>query len=326
MAGEASNTQGSSMKERAAMFEIGEKTGIGAWLRRKNGAALAPKAARTTLAGIALVLVLLPASVLAQGEPDLRAELRERAVTAGLAEADQARMEQRLVRIQTANLPVRPVLDRYLQGLAKAVPFSRIESVVDLLEARLRDAARRVDDVFPLARTGPDSPARLALIDDGAYAIGAGVPPAGVAAALRLAAKEQDGPAAAAAPVLAIGCLAASGMAPDRSAEFVREAWERGFRGMELERLGRDVAGLGHPGQGPPSAAIDQLRGMMREGADRDRILHHLDALRGLEGYRGPGVGPGQDPGQMRGPGGPPHDPGRVGPGNPPSPPPRGRR
>jgi len=249
----------------------------------------------------------------------LRAELRERAAAAGLAKADRVRMEQHVERIQAANLPVRPVLDRYLQGLAKAVPFSRIESVVDQLETRLRDSADRVDEVFPLVRARRDPQVRLTLIDDGAYAIGAGVPPTGVAAMLRLAEKEQDGPVAAVAPVLAVGCLASSGMAPDWSLDFVREAWECGFRATELERLGRGLAESGRSGQGPPPAAIDRLRGMMREGADRERILRHLDTMRGPDGYRGPGMGPGQDPGQMHGPGGPPRDPGHMGSGGHPS-------
>ncbi len=301
------------------MLETGGKSAIGPGFHRRDAVAVSPVASLTVRPCVVLVLLMLAVSAFAQGQPDLRAELRERAAAAGLAEADRVRMEQHVERIQAADLPVRPVLDRYIQGLAKAVPFSRIESVVDQLETRLRDAADRVDEVFPLARARRDPQVRLALIDDGAYAIGAGVPPTGVAAMLRLAEKEQDGPAAAAAPVLAVGCLAAGGMAPDRSVDFVREAWECGFRGMELERLGRDLAESGRSGQGPPPAALDRIRGMMREGMDRERILRHLDTMRGPDGYRGPGMGPGQDPGQMHGPGGPPRDPGHMGSGGPPS-------
>ncbi|MFH1833835.1 MAG: hypothetical protein ABH877_02325 [bacterium] len=299
--------------ERTAMFGTGGNPAIGPGPGRKHAETKPSRVLLAIRLGIALILVMVPMSSVAQGLPDLRAELRERAAEVGLAEADQVRMEQRLVRIEAADLPVRPVLDRYLQGLAKAVPFARIESVVDQLETRLRDAAASIDEVFPPARTGPDPQQRLALIDDGAYALGAGVPPSGVTLALRLAENEQTGPVAAAAPVLVVGCLTASGMAPDQSVDLVREAWGRGFRGMELERLGRDLAGLGRPGQGPPPAAIDRLHEMMREGADRERILRHLDTMHGPDGYRGPGIGPGQDPGQMPGPGGPPHDPGHLG-------------
>jgi hypothetical protein len=100
--------------------------------------------------------------------------------------------------------------------------------------------------------------------------------------------------------------------------ELVATAWQHGLRGADLERLGREVGSLGDGRRGPPDAIIESLIAEMRRlgepGAD-DTIFRHLDAMRGRHGYYPPGAQPGDDPGHMRGPGGPPDDPGTQHPG-----------
>jgi hypothetical protein len=140
-----------------------------------------------------------------------------------------------------ARLPVGPVLSRYMQGLAKGIPFARIETAVDGLQAWLVDSARRIDAALPAAAGREEERARLTAIDHGAYALSVGVPEAALDRSIQLAAKETHPVEAAQAPVLALGVLVASGANPEKSWEVVSAAWRNGYqRGSErLARPGR---------------------------------------------------------------------------------------
>jgi hypothetical protein len=295
---------------------------------------------RATGIGMLFGALVLSGSAPAAAPPDLRGELARRAAQVGLTAEETAGIFKRADRIDALGLPVRPIFDRYLEGLAKGVPLIRIEAVVDQLETRLKDAAERVDAVFPrgrttpdrttLNRTTPDREGRLALIDHGAYALGVGVSANGIEQAMRLAAEAHQGPDAGVAPVLATGCLVAGGLKFDVSLDLVRTAWTHGYRGPELEKLGRDLGSLGREGEGPPPAVLDKVLGLIRSGADREMVFRNLDMMRGPgpsgPGYHPPGMGPGEDPSQMHGPGGPPENPGHMGPDgrHHPPPPPHG--
>jgi hypothetical protein len=279
--------------------------------------------------GTLLASLVLVGPALAGGGPDLRDEVVRRAAQKGLKPEQTASILQRADRIQSAELPVRAVLDRYLEGLSKNVPLPLIEEVVDELEVRLHTSADQVDQVFSADRRASDREARLALIDHGAFALAVGVPPDGLGQALRLAASEpQEQLQEAAAPVLAVGCLVAGGLRTEASMDVVRTAWTHGYRGSDLEKLGRDLGGLGSKGQGPPPEVVQRVLGLIRADGDREKLFKDLDQLRGDgppgPGFHPPGTRPGEDPSHMRGPGGPPQDPGRQGPHgeNPPPPPP----
>ena len=122
---------------------------------------------------------------------------------------------------------------------------------------------------------------------------------------------------AAQAPVLALGVLVASGATPEKSWEVVNAAWRNGYRGEDLERLGKALGRLSRDGQGPPAEAMEQVMAQIRDNAGRDRVFDGLDALYGEGDGRstgaGPGVGKGQDPARDR----PGSDQGR---GDPPGP------
>jgi hypothetical protein len=269
------------------------------------------------LALLASLLLLAPAW--AQTEPDLRAEIARRAAERGLTPQQTQAILDHADRVEAADLPVRAVLDRYLEGLARGAPLPRIEAVVDQLETRLRESARHVDLVFPPVQVPATRATRLALIDHCAYALSVRVPPAEIEQAMHLAADGNQGPAEGKAPVLAMGCLVAGGLDPNASLDLVHTAWTNGYRGRDLERLGRELGGLGQTGQGPPPEILRLVRDSIRSGDDRENLLRRLEALRGPDapgpGQHMPGSRPGEDPSDMRGPGGPPQDPGHQGPG-----------
>lgn len=201
-----------------------------------------------------------------------------------------------------ARLPVGPVLSRYLQGLAKGIPFARIETVVDGLQTWLVDSARRIDATLPAPADPVGERARLTAIDHGAYALSVGVPEAALDRSIRLAAKETRPVEAAQAPVLALGVLVASGATPEKSWEVVNAAWRNGYRGEDLERLGKSLGRLSRDGQGPPAEVMDQVLAQIGGNTGRDRVFEGLDALCGEGGGRGanPGAGKGQDPARDR--------------------------
>ncbi len=213
---------------------------------------------------------------------------------------------RRAERLAGLRLPVEPVLSRYRQGFAKGIPFARIETVVDGLEARLMEAARYLDETLSAPADHEGQRARLTAIDHGAYALGVGVPGGTVERAIRLAVHERRPVDAAQAPVLALGVMAASGVRPEKCWEVVDAAWRNGYRGEDLERLGRAIGRLSRNGQGAPPEVIDQVLAEIVGHAGRDRLFEGLDALCGEGSGRegAPGMGTGQDPARDRpGPG-----------------------
>jgi len=274
-----------------------------------------------------LAAAVMVGGVAAQEAPDLRGELIRRAAEKGLTREQTEAILTRADRLASNGLPVRPVLDRYLQGLAKGVELPRIEAVVDQLETTLRNSAGCVDQVFPPAPRQPGSAERLTLIEHGAYALAAGVPTDDLTATMRLGEQGNGGPSASVAPVLAMGCLVGGGAEAAASLQLVQTAWVHGYRGADLEKLGRDLGALGRDGHGPSPELMQRVMGMIRDGAEHERLFRDLDHLRGPErpgpGAHPPGMMPGEDPTHM-GPGGPPQDPGHTGPGGHHPPPPHG--
>jgi len=271
-----------------------------------------------------LVSLFLCTAADAAVRPEVRAELVRRAGESGLSAPQTEAILQRADRIDAAGLPVQVVIDRYLEGMARGVPLPRIEAVVDRLEDRLRESARRVDVVFPADPSAPAREMRRSLIDHCAFALSVGVPSDGLEEAMQLASRGKHGLGEGRAPVLAMGCLVAGGLEPAASLDLVRTAWAHGYRGSDLEQLGRELGSLGGAGQGPPPEVVRHVLDSIRSGADRERLFHHLEALCGGgspgRGPHPPGTRPGEDPSEMHGPGGPPQDPGHMGPGGRPHP------
>jgi hypothetical protein len=140
-------------------------------------------------------------------------------------------------------------------------------------------------------------------MDHAAYALGVGVPGEALDRSLRLAAAEARPLEAAQAPALAMGVLVASGVETARSWEVVRSAWESGYRGEDLERLGKALGRLSRDGQGPPADVIDQVLAQIGRREGRDRVFDGLDALVGDDGegrHEGVGLGRGRDPARDR--------------------------
>lgn len=248
---------------------------------------------------------------------ELLAALLERAHDAALPSEQAVAILRRVVRIAEAKLPAEPVADKMLQGLTKGVSFDRIVAVVETVEARLVQAALEVDAAFPSARLGDAQvlEARRAAIDHGAFALSAGVSSPALAQSLALVAPEANGLTEADSPLLALGCLAAGGLAVDRSLEVVELAWAQGYHGHDLERLGWNLGGLTRDGEPPSEESLDRVIAWLRAGTSPDVLFHDLDAMHRALGHEPPGMAPGSDPTHMHGPGGPPHDPGHMGPG-----------
>jgi hypothetical protein len=242
--------------------------------------------------------------------PDLLAEVLTRSAEEALPDSDLLLIVDHATRLARRDLPPGPVVSRYLQGLSKGVPFPRIQAVTGELDARLVTAARRVDASLPAPTDAALRRARLAAIDNGAYALSVGVPETAFDHSLGLAAGEQRPLEAVQSPLLTLGVLVSSGVAPGKSMEVVDMAWKRGYRGESLERLGKAVGRLSRD-EGSSSKVVGRILAMI-DDSSQERVFQGLDELIGrTEGGRGnTTIGPGEDPGNRRIPGDRPSDPG----------------
>lgn len=211
-------------------------------------------------------------------------------------------------------LPVDPVLDRYLQGMAKGVPFDRICSVADRLEERLAESARIMEERLTGFRDRGTRRERLDMIDQGAYALGAGLPEDHLGRAAGLMSGSGETLRAARAPVLAIGCLASGGIDPDRSFEVIETAWSHGYRGGDLERIGRDLGAFAHTNSDAADGAVSEMLSRIRSREEMGQLAGFLDRLRNESGQGAAGMGEMGETGHMHGPGGSPEDPGTQSP------------
>jgi len=265
---------------------------------------LAPGAGpRTAAASLhpALVDAGLEAETLASLTPEAAQVLRARASDSGVPGETIDAWVSGLNRLSEEDLPVAPVLSRYLQGLSKGIPASRIDAAVSDLESRLRQAAARIDAVYPRPEDPADKEARLIAIDHGAYALGVGITEGDLTHSIRLV-NEVDLPLTSVeAPVLTLGILASAGLSPAQSLEVVDAAWTHGYRGETLERLGKSLGTLGNDGHAPSGEIVQQVLKMIGADTSQEAVFRGLDELMGRDGYRLSSASPGEDPTIRRG-------------------------
>jgi len=181
------------------------------------------------------------------------------AVLASAAAAQDPRLEARLdptTRREVAavieqargrGLPVEPLVDKALEGVAKRAPGPRIVGAVARLSERL-DAAREA--------LGPN--ATPAEVQAGAEALAAGVP----ASALRELRAAAPG-ASLAVPLGVLTQLVSRGVSIDRAAATVLDLLRRGARPPQLIALGEAVQQDIAQGMAPATALDVRLRGIL---------------------------------------------------------------
>jgi hypothetical protein len=227
----------------------------------------------TTLAlSVLLALAALPA---AAQQPDGRLER----IRSSLPAPAVAQIEAQLARAREAGLPVAPLLDKAVEGIAKRVPGDRIAGAVTQLSAELERANGLLRDGVPPAA------ADVSAVAD---ALRRGVPEP----AVRRVAQRAGPGEPVALSIHTVGDLIDQGVTSDEALA-VLEAWRgRGGQVAELRELPAAVERLIRQGVMPSQAAA-AVAGAMRAGGP-------------------PGLGGQPPPGQMQGgpPGGPPIPPG----------------
>lgn len=237
--------------------------------------------------GAMLALLAVAHPVQAQGEPDPRLERIRTTLPAGALE----RVEASLAEARRQGLPVEPLLDKAVEGIAKNIAGERIAGAVGVLAGELSRARTLLRDGVPPV------PADVAAVAD---ALRRGVPEGSVR---RLSERAGDGEPVALA-VHTLGDLMDRGV-PAGQALTVIEAWrERGARADELRELPAAVERLMRQGVLPEQAAA-AVAGAMRQGGPP-----------GLVGNPGmgrpggppipPGAGPPSERGEPKGTGKPP--------------------
>lgn len=232
---------------------------------------------------MALAIAVVPVSA-QEPSPEAARDVdpRMERIRVELPQGALERIEARIAAARAEGLPVEPLMDKAVEGLAKRVPGPRIASAVDQLAGELGRARTLLADGVP------PGPTDVAAVAD---AMRRGVPEMAIQRVARDAGPEEP----VAMTVHTLGDLMDRGV-PVEQALAVMEAWRsRGARRDELREL---------PG------AIDRL---MRQGILAGQAAAAVaNAMRG--GAGGDGRGGDQRPG-MRG-GGPPIPPGAGPPGS----------
>ena len=169
------------------------------------------------------------------------------------------------------------MVDRILQGIAKGVMFSRIETVADGVERNLLEAANAVDEIY--VRSEPDTllEERRALVNHSVYALNAGATPVDLGQALLFASDAGAPMEDAGAIAIAMGCLLSAGLEPAQSLEFVETAWQHDYRGPVMIELGKAVAMFGQPESPPPEQLVQGLLHQIRRQAEAGDIFQDLE-------------------------------------------------
>jgi hypothetical protein len=288
-----------------------------------------PNAATTADSGGDVRRMLERARTAGVPGPDLD-DLMLRGREAGLTDAQLGRFVTTLAGLAEDGLPLKPMLDRMRQGLVKKAPPERIDFAVTKLDRRLRESGRLVDEAFPgvpvvtAATPAPDRQrpaieARRRLIDQAAFALDQGVPPAALRTSITEfteGATPADRLVSARAPMLALTSLTIEGMAPEAGLAMVRDFHAAGARGPAMEDLGFGVAQAVKHGA-DPNAIHAEIRDAISRGIPPGQILKGIrDRARrdGPPGGHPPGHGLDRpDRGGHGGPPPPPDDPGRRG-------------
>jgi hypothetical protein len=201
-----------------------------------------------------------------------------RAHEAGWSLNEVSLMLDRIHRLAQGRLPINPVLERYLEGIAKGAPHQRIVVVADSLEGDLGRAARMVEETYE-HHCATHTVQRTQLIADVAYVLGLGASPDVLLQSLSLA-KDTDQPLVEArAPVKATGFLVSGSISLKRSFQVVETAWEHGHRGMSLQALAQMIAILGMQGDAASSNIIDEILTHIRQGATEDEIFERIERI-----------------------------------------------
>jgi len=229
-------------------------------------------------------LGFLAERALEQGaDPELLPALVTAAGAAGLPASDLSLVLNQTISIAARDLPTRPVLSRYLQGLARGIAFPRVRAAADQVETRLESAARFLNQEYPEAGTW-DPVDRDAILDHLAYALGVGVEPGFLTRSVDLVRNARPTRDDAGeveeirAPVMALSFLVSAGVENPRSYELVSMAWGQGYRGADLERLGETVVRLGQNGHA--GEVVDQVMLLLDRDLAPDDVFHNLENMK----------------------------------------------
>lgn len=227
------------------------------------------------------LLGALRAPVLA-AQQEIGALLAARGAPAGLVEG----VRTLVAAAQQEGLPVEPIQNKAIEGVAKRAPADRILPVLELIRVRLRQGRAE-------AQAAGLDPAPGAVVAGAAEALGRGMSTEEVRELIRSA----PTPDAAAAGLSVAASLAAQGLDHRAAARAVHDAYSQGRRPEQLFELPSVVADLAARGMGMGDMAERILEG----GLPLPPMAGQGQGV-GRPGSVPPGPGQSGEHGQGRGP------------------------
>lgn len=192
--------------------------------------------------------------------------ITSRALNRGADREALSGMLRTVITAAERELPLRPIVDRLEQGLAKNISFPRIDAATEGLTRALEEGKKIVDG---LARpAGGRKQDHDAAIEAAARALEQSVPADRLRATGASALAGSGGLSLVAASFSAIGALATNGVMPDQADRIIRKALgagysEQGLAGLERQLLADLKAGK------PVAAAADELESKLERRPDR---------------------------------------------------------
>jgi hypothetical protein len=191
-------------------------------------------------------------------------------------------------------LPVRPVLDRIEQGLAKGAPPERIAAASRQLHERLAAAGPLVGGLETRGLKAASSRERQEAIESVARALERSVPDAVLMRTGDTARQHGRSMAQFDRAVRSLTLVVGSGMPADRAARLIEETVERGFTERDYARFERtmsDALRRGHTPDDAVRAGEREIREGRGPGEDRGGRMHDRgsDSGRDAGGHGGRG-------------------------------------
>ena len=262
-------------------------------------------------------------------DQSLITELQNRASQRNLNDRQVASLLDPAVQMAENNLPAEIALQKALEGLAKGVPDSRIQPVLNSIQSATQQAASIVDPWTKnqnirqmLAKSGSmsDQAFRREMIKSASRGLMSDIPGQTMSDIFTDIADpsvvNNTGPANMVAAIGVLPDLSTAAGQPQSARSFIVKALKSGFSAGEFQKLPMAVNVAQSRSQLPAASVLERVSKQLNEGVPAARVLQNLfngqigggppgGTPPGLENNpgRGKGKGQGQGKGQGRGQG-----------------------
>jgi hypothetical protein len=230
------------------------------------------------------ILTAADRAVSAGISPDDAAVIISRGLEQGAGADRTAEFLETAAKLGERKLPMRLVLDRIEQGLAKGVPSERIAAVARKLSAHLAEAKPLVEKMENRSLNAADK-AHESAVEAVARALEKSIPAETIVRTGEKVREQKGSTALFGRAVDTMTTFVGNGMATDHASRLVHTAVDRGYSEPDLETMERYMVNELRKNS-PMNDIVSGMESRIERGALRGSVDRH-----GGGGLRGPGSG-----------------------------------